>query len=37
MVAMDGANALFKVVLNSRESQDVLHEDLIAATTTLIV
>jgi hypothetical protein len=36
MVVMDGSNALFKVVINSRESQDIPHEDLVPGTTIIV-
>jgi hypothetical protein len=35
-VAMDGSKALFKIVLNSRKSQDIPHKDLIPGTAIII-
>jgi hypothetical protein len=36
MVVMDGSNAIFKLVVNSRESQDIPHEDLIPGCTIIV-
>jgi hypothetical protein len=36
MVAMDDSHALFKVVINSRESQDVPHKDLVPGMTMIV-
>jgi hypothetical protein len=35
-VVMDGSHSLFKVVINSRESQDIPHEDLVPGTTIIV-
>ena len=36
MIVMDGAHNLFKIIINSRQSQDIPHEDLLPGSTIII-